>query len=339
VAARQRVADHLNTALLAALAADDRLYVLGQDITDPYGGAFKVTRGLSSRFPRQVIGTPISEAGLVGLANGLALAGNRVIVELMFADFVTLAFDQIVNFAAKSVSMYGRRVPLPVVVRCPTGGRRGYGPTHSQSLQKHFLGVPDLDVYEISPFHDCGDLLAGALTTGVPALLFEDKVLYTGFRRPPGTADDLFRYDLVGSWPGTAVVRIDEPGTAPPDCVLITPGGVAERALTAMRELLLHHEISAELYVPARLDPMDIEPILPAAARAGQVVVVEDGTPGGGWAADVAHRLHTALWGQLRGPVRVLCAAESVVPGAAHLEREVLVQAGSISSTIAREHR
>ena len=332
MAARQRVADPLNAALGAALAADDRLYVLGQDITDPYGGAFKITRGLSTRFPRQVIGTPISEAGLVGLANGLALAGNRAIVEMMFADFVTLAFDQIVNFAAKSVSMYGRRVPMPVVVRCPTGGHRGYGPTHSQSLQKHFLGIPDLDVYEITPFHDCGDLLAGALRSGVPAVMFEDKVLYTGFRRPPGTADDLFRYDVVGAWPGTAVARID--GIEDPDCVLITPGGVAERALTAMRELLLHHEVTTELYVPARLDPMDVEPILAAAARAGQVVVVEDGPPGGTWAADLAHRLHTALWGRLRHPVRLLCAADSVVPSAAHLEREVLVRADSIRSTI-----
>ena len=337
MATRERVADHLNAALGAALAADDRLYVLGQDITDPYGGAFKITRGLSTRYPRQVIGTPISEAGLVGLANGLALAGNRAIVEMMFADFVTLAFDQIVNFAAKSVSMYGRRVPMPVIVRCPTGGRRGYGPTHSQSLQKHFLGVPDLDVYEISPFHDCGDLLAGALRTGVPSMVFEDKVLYTGWRRPPGSADDLFRFQLIGSWPGTAVARVDGVGAS--DCVLITPGGVAERALTAMRELLLRHEISCELYVPARLHPMDVDPILPAAARAGQVVIVEDGTAGGTWSAELAHRLHTALWGQLRRPVRLVCAADSVVPSAAHLEREVLVPAGAISSTILEGHR
>lgn len=337
MAARQRVADHLNAALGAALAADDRLYVLGEDITDPYGGAFKITRGLSTRFPRQVIGTPISEAGIVGIANGLALAGNRAIVEMMFADFVTLAFDQIVNFAAKSVSMYGAPLPMPVLVRCPTGGRRGYGPTHSQSLQKHFLGVPDLDVYEITPFHDCGDLFAGALRRGVPAVVFEDKVLYTSWRRPAGSADDLFRVDVVGSWPGTAVVRID--GVGDPDCVLITPGGVAERALTAMRELLISHEITCELYVPARLDPLDLEPVLPAAARAGQVVVVEDGPPGGTWGADIAQRLHTALWGQLRGPVRLLCAADRVVPSAAHLEQAVLVQAGSISSTIVEGHR
>ncbi|EXG82725.1 alpha-ketoacid dehydrogenase subunit beta [Cryptosporangium arvum] len=337
MAARQRVAEHLNGALGAALAADDRLYLLGQDITDPYGGAFKITRGLSTRFPRQVVATPISEAGLVGLANGLALAGNRAIVEMMFADFVTLAFDQIVNFAAKSVSMYGQRVPMPVVVRCPTGGRRGYGPTHSQSLQKHFLGVPDLDVYEISPFHDCVDLFAGVLRRGVPAVVFEDKVLYTGLRRPPGTADDLFRYDLAGPWPGTAVARIA--GIDTPDCVLITPGGVAERALVAMRELLISREISCELYVPARLDATALEPILPAAARAGQVVIVEDGTAGGTWAADLAHQLHTALWGQLSRPVRVVCAADRVVPAAAHLEEEVLVQAATISATVQRGHR
>ncbi len=87
-----------------------------------------------------MLSTPLSEGTLVGAGAGLALAGEKAIVEIMFSDFVTLAFDQIVNFAAKSTTMYGRPVPVPLIVRCPTGGRRGYGPTHSQSLQKHFVG-------------------------------------------------------------------------------------------------------------------------------------------------------------------------------------------------------
>src|SRR5689334_22404670 len=103
-----RVADALNAALGALLAEDPGLYLLGEDITDPYGGAFKVTRGLSTRHPDRVLGTPISEAALVGVANGLALAGDRAIVEIMFADFALLAFDQIVNVAAKSTAMFGR---------------------------------------------------------------------------------------------------------------------------------------------------------------------------------------------------------------------------------------
>lgn len=162
----ERVAENLNRALHAAFAADPDLFLLGEDVADPYGGAFKITKGLSSGYPDRVLSTPISEQSLVGVANGLALSGGRAVVEIMFGDFATLAFDQIVNFAAKSVAMYGRRVDVPVVVRCPTGGRRGYGPTHSQSLQKHFIGVPHLSVHEISPFHDNTALLAGLLADG-----------------------------------------------------------------------------------------------------------------------------------------------------------------------------
>ncbi|WP_213452017.1 alpha-ketoacid dehydrogenase subunit beta [Rhizomonospora bruguierae] len=331
MAARQRVAESLNAALATALADDPRLYLLGEDILDPYGGAFKVTRGLSTRFPRQVLGTPISEAGIVGLAGGLALAGDRAIVEIMFGDFATLAFDQVVNFAAKSVTMYGRRVPMPVVLRCPTGGNRGYGPTHSQSLQKHFVGVPSLAVYELTPYHDTTDLLRGILAAGEPAVLFEDKVLYTDWMRRDGAADDLFRYDVVGDWPGVARVRLDD---APPECIVVAPGGVADRALAAMRRLLLESEIVTELHVPARLYPVDLSPVLDGAGRAGRVLVVEDSTAGGTWGAEVAHTLHTELWGRLRRPVRLLHAADSVVPAAPHLERAVLPQDGSIAGAV-----
>ena len=174
-----RISQNLNQALYDLLSDDPDLYVLGEDIADPYGGAFKVTRGLTTRFPDRVLTTPLSEGSLVGIAAGLALGGQRAIVEMMFGNFVALAFDQIVNFASKSVSMYGRRVSMPVVVRCPVGGGRGYGPTHSQSLQKHFVGVPGLSLYEMSPFHN-RPLLREVLARGEPAMFFEDKALYGG---------------------------------------------------------------------------------------------------------------------------------------------------------------
>src|SRR6266566_10032710 len=115
----ERVVHNLNRALHALLERDDKLYIFGQDIVDPYGGAFGVTRGLSSAFPERVLATPISENAMVGVANGLALCGNKVIVEIMFGDFIGLAFDQLLNFTSKAVAMYGKTVPMPVVVRCP----------------------------------------------------------------------------------------------------------------------------------------------------------------------------------------------------------------------------
>ncbi|MEV4140096.1 transketolase C-terminal domain-containing protein [Dactylosporangium sp. NPDC049742] len=325
------MSESLNAALYKALADDPRRYLIGEDLADPYGGAFKVTRGLSTAFPGQVLSTPISEAAIVGLANGLALAGSSAIVEIMFADFATLAFDQLVNFAAKSVTMYGHRVPMPLLVRCPTGGNRGYGPTHSQSPQKHFLGVPSLDVYELTPFHDTTDLVAGMLATGRPGLLFEDKVLYT---ERMFTGDDLLRHDLVGDWPGWARTTVVGPGD---DYAVLAPGGLSSRALAAMRSALLTHELSGALLTPARLYPLDLAPVLATVAAARRVLVVEDGPPGAGWATEVAFQLQTALWGRLRRPVRVLQAADAVVPAARHLERSVLVQAPAIAAELLRE--
>ncbi|WP_327002974.1 alpha-ketoacid dehydrogenase subunit beta [Dactylosporangium sp. NBC_01737] len=414
--APRRVGDALNAALGTLLAEDPALYLLGEDIADPYGGAFGITRGLSTRFPRQVITTPISEAGIVGVANGLALAGDKVIVEMMFADFVALAFDQIVNFAAKSTTMYGHPVPMPVVVRCPTGGNRGYGPTHSQSPQKHFIGVPGLDVYELTPYHDPADLLREMLGSGRPALLFEDKTLYTAPLRdalelfpaappqaagpargvptpqtphaplrdalelfpaappqaagpargvptprtphaplrdalelfpaaPPQAAGpargvptprtphaplrDALELFAVTHTGGFAAVRVDD-DTPADDYLLVTPGGPAGRATAAMRTLLLRYELSGRLLVPARLHPLDIEPLLPLAAAARRVLVVEDGPPGAAWGTEVAYRLQQALWGTPSGPVRLVQAADAVIPTAAHLERGVLVQQDTI---------
>uniref|UniRef100_UPI000B30C1E2 alpha-ketoacid dehydrogenase subunit beta n=1 Tax=Peterkaempfera griseoplana TaxID=66896 RepID=UPI000B30C1E2 len=314
-----RVAENLNAALHGALESTPDLYLLGEDVLDPYGGAFKVTRGLSTRFPERVLSTPISENAITGVAAGLALAGDSAVVEIMFGDFATLAFDQLVNFAAKSVSMYGSRVPMRMVVRCPVGGGRGYGPTHSQSLQKHFVGVPGLALYEVSPFRDNAEVFAEMLAREEPCVLFEDKVLYT---RPMYEVEPPFTLQDTGP---TAVVSLD----AEPDCVVIAGGGTAHRALEAMRSLLLEEEIVCTLLVPSRLYPVEID--LPSTRR---VFVVEESTAGGTWGAEVAQVLHRRHWTRLAGPVTLIHSADAVIPTAPHLEREVLVSASTIHRVI-----
>lgn len=330
--ARERVAQNLNRALHDLFEADPSVQLLGEDVGDPYGGAFKITRGLSTRFGDRVRSTPLSEGGIVGAGAGIALAGGKAVVEMMFGDFVTLAFDQLVNFAAKSVTMYGRPVPVPLLVRCPVGGRRGYGPTHSQSPQKHLLGVPDLALYELTPFHDAGPLLRHALGRGGPAVLFEDKILYTGRRFTGGTVDDVLRYELVGPEPALAVVG--PVGVERFDAVVIAPGGLAHRALEAVRELLLQDEVSCRLLVPAQLHPLDGDGLAALCGDAPAVLVVEDGTPGGSWGTEVAHVLHDRLWSTLGRPVRVLSAADSVIPAAPHLEERVFASAGDIRGAV-----
>src|SRR5512137_2746142 len=173
------VLESLNEALHHAMENDARVYVFGEDILDPYGGAFKVTRGLSTKFPERVLTTPISEAGIVGVATGMALRGLRPVVEIMFGDFVTLIADQLVNHAAKFRWMYNEQVSVPLVVRTPMGGRRGYGPTHSQTLEKLFLGIPGLRVLAPCALGDPGELLMKAiLEDNDPVLFVENKLLY-----------------------------------------------------------------------------------------------------------------------------------------------------------------
>lgn len=325
-----RVAENLNQALHDLLDGNPGLHLLGEDIADPYGGAFKVTKGLSTRFPDRVTATPLSEAGIVGVAAGLALAGDGAIVEIMFGDFVALAFDQIVNFASKSVSMYGRRVPMPLLVRCPMGGGRAYGPTHSQSLQKHFVGVPGLSLHEMSPFHDNGPLLREILGEGEPTMFFEDKRLYARQMFTGGVVDDLFSYDFPA--PGVARAFAGEAETA--GCVLIAPGGVAHQALRAARTLLLEREISCQVLVPSRLYPFDVAPLLPALRGAGLICVAEESTAGGTWGSEISQLIHRELWDDLRRPVLLVHSKDSVIPASAHLEKEVLIQDSTICEAI-----
>ena len=328
----ERVAGNLNRALRTVLAQDPRAWVLGEDVADPYGGAFKISKGLSGLYPGRVVNTPISEAGIVSVAGGLALSGDHPIVEIMFGDFIGLAFDPILNFLSKSVAMYGRRVPMHVVIRCPVGGNRGYGPTHSQSPQKHLIGVPHLGLYELSPFHDGTALLGRLLASGEPSVLFENKVLYTEKTFVDGVVDDLFSYDFPASPDGYARVFIEDPGTA--DVVVIAPGGLATRVLSAARRLFLRHEINCQVIVPAQLYPFDVRSLPPALAEAGRVVVVEEGTAGGGWGAEVAAGLYPYLWGRLAQPIRLVTSRDSVIPAARHLEDEVLVQSDTVYQAV-----
>lgn len=324
----ERVAENLNRALHELFAADPRLYLLGEDVLDPYGGAFKISRGLSTRYPDRVLATPLSENGIAGVANGLALCGNQVIVEVMFGDFLLLALDQLVNFAAKSVTMFGQPVLLPVLVRCPVGGNRGYGATHSQSVQKFAVGVPDLELWELSPFVDAGRVLSRVCARRRPAVLFEDKVLYTKRMAEPGTAGDGWVYQNTAADPVWTVVRPHQAGDL--DAVIVGAGGVAHRCLAAAAQLSGQHGVRVAVAVPTRLHPCDPAPVLDELARAGRVVIVEEGTPDGSWSGVLAHRLHTELWSRLSAPVMLLSSRDTIIPAAPHLERQVLVSTDDI---------
>jgi pyruvate/2-oxoglutarate/acetoin dehydrogenase E1 component len=334
---KERVGENLNRALAHAIGNDRRVILIGQDVLDPYGGAFKISAGLSSRYPDSLIGTPISESGVLGVAAGLALCGERPIVEVMFGDFLALGFDPILNFATKSVAMYGHRVPMHLVVRCPVGGNRGYGPTHSQSMHKFLLGIPHLALFEMSQFHDNIRVLANLLDCGEPCILFEDKSLYgqpmfvTG-DIAAGAVDEIFSFNFVD--PERQFARVCAEGSDGTGFMIIAPGGTFGRALAAARELLLDFEHDCQIIVPSRLYPLDLAPLLAILEQADRVCIVEESTAGGGWAGDLAGRIYDRLWGSLRNRVIQVCSRPSIIPAAAHLECEVLVQSDTIRNAL-----
>ena len=175
-----RVIERIRSGLRKLLEKDERVLLLGEDLEDPYGGAFKATKGLSSAFPGKILNTPICEAAITGFGNGLALAGARPIVEIMFGDFVMLAADQLVNQGSKFSYMYNRQVSVPLVVRAAMGGKRGYGATHSQSLEKHFFGTPGLSIVAVNAVFD-PERLVEQIHARIdhPCLLIENKLLYS----------------------------------------------------------------------------------------------------------------------------------------------------------------
>ena len=313
------VLERLNSALLHALETDERVYLLGEDLLDPYGGAFKVTRGLSTRFPERVLTTPISEAAIVGLANGLALRGLRPVAEIMFGDFVTLIADQLINHAAKFRWMYNDQVRVPLVVRAPMGGRRGYGPTHSQSLEKLFLGVPGLRVVAPNSLGDPASLLESAIQQDEGPILFvEHKILYT---RPMLAAADLVDWDVRQSDGPYPAFSLRIPNHDSPQLTLATYGYNFELALAAAHELLYEHEIFSEIVLFSQLSPFELDPLFDSLRRTRRLLTVEEGTLSLGWGAEVAAQATEALPGL---QIRRAAALDLPIANSKSLEDEIL---------------
>ena len=306
----------LNNALDELLAGHPEVIILGEDLHDPYGGAFKVTAGLSTRYPGRVISTPISEAGVVGAAIGLALHGYRPVVEIMFADFLSLAMDQLYNHAVKFPGMFPEaRVPL--VVRTPSGGRRGYGPTHSQSPENLMTGVPGLTIVFPSHRHDPGLLLRRAvLGWNSPTVFFEHKLLYG---RTVDNAD-YRELEPAPSDPGSAWFPALSRGSGDPDVSLVAYGDsvrLAESVATQLEE----EEISFEIVAPSLLAPLPRATLVNHLLTSPRIVVIEEAPTEFGFAAELGTAL---LEASFQGRYRRVASPPVPIPAARSLETTVL---------------
>ena len=282
IESESRVADRIYLALRSNLERDDRIFCLGEDIEAPYGGAFKVTRDLSQLFPGRVRNTPISEGAIVGVANGLAMSGYRPVVEIMFGDFLTLAADQIINHAAKFRYMYNDQVSVPVIIRAPMGGKRGYGPTHSQCLEKHFFGVPDLRVLALHHRYDPA-LIYDHLFANIdrPVIVIENKMLY-GQRVSNRAPEGFVWEDDGGNFP-TSRLRPH----ATPDLTIVCYSGMLIEAERAVDILFDEYEIVAEIICPVELYPFRLAPVLSSVERTRRLLVVEEGQIFSGFGAEL----------------------------------------------------
>jgi 2-oxoisovalerate dehydrogenase E1 component len=280
-----RIAQQLNSFYRDWMTEHATSFFLGEDIADPYGGAFKISKGLTTAFASRAVTTPISEAAITGIGIGLAVTGRRAFVEIMFGDFITYAFDQIVNNASKMFHMYNRRVDCPVVIRTPMGGRRGYGPTHSQSLERFLIGIDNCCTISLNSLASVKTQLSGLESLRCPVLLLENKSDYTAktFAPPEG-----FVVESDGSClPTLRIVPADHSATI----TLLAYGGMARFIADGLVEIFERTDCIPELVVPAGLHPLKLDPILESVRRTGRLVIIEEGAGFGSFGAEVAAQL------------------------------------------------
>jgi 2-oxoisovalerate dehydrogenase E1 component len=297
----------INRTLDRALARDERIVLLGEDIADPAGGIFKVTAGLSTKHGTdRVRATPIAESSIVGAAIGASLCGLRPVAELMFMDFLGVALDQIANHAAKARYMSGGRLSAPLVIRTAVG--MGAGPQHSQALEAWAMHTPGLKVVWPSNAADAVGLLNACLDDEDPCLFVESmKLFYAGGRVPVPVAD----YTLP-----LGKAHVKRPGD---DLTIVTYGSMTMAALQAA-DTLAADGVAVEVVDLRSLVPLDVETILASVAKTTRAIVAHESTGFCGAGAEIAATISAELHGQLAAPVRRLAAAFTPVPRAASLD-------------------
>jgi pyruvate dehydrogenase E1 component beta subunit len=310
-------AEAVREAIGQAMEADDRVFMLGEDI-GIYGGAFGVSGDLVHRFGTERIrDTPISELGIVGAAVGAALAGMRPIVEIQFSDFTNQAMDQIVNQAAKIHFMLGGAMSVPMVLRAPLGSGTGAAAQHSQSLEAWFAHVPGLKVVMPATAADAKGLLLAAIDDPNPVIVLEHKLLY----RESGPVPTEAYRTPIGQ---TAVRRTGS------DLTIVATGVEVSRSLAAAEQLAAEG-IEASVIDPRTLSPLDDAPILEDVSRTGRVLLVQEAPQHSGFTAEIASRIagSPALY-RLLAPIKRLSGLDVPIPYAPQLERACVPQIDDI---------
>lgn len=286
-----RYLDDLRISLKRILEEDKTSILLGEDLQDPYGGAFKVTKGISSSLPDKVLQAPISESGFIGISTGLAYMGFKPIVEIMFCDFITLLTDTLINTSSKLPWLTQGRIKGNITIRTPSGGGRGYGPIHSQNLEKIFFGWPNIKVVSSNIVSSPGLLFSQTFESDeVVKLFLENKIDYpkkiidsdylekSGFRA----------YTKGDTFPTTIITNGD---SGEEDVIICTYGAMVPNALEASYELLIEEELTTKIVIPTQISPIDSNTLNCLDSSNSKLVIVEEGYSTAGWSSHLLESL------------------------------------------------
>jgi pyruvate dehydrogenase E1 component beta subunit/2-oxoisovalerate dehydrogenase E1 component beta subunit len=280
-----------------ALADDPRVFIYGQDV-GAFGGAFKATKNLAAEFPGRVLDAPISEDAIVGLGVGAAIEGMRPILEMQFADFSTVGFNQIVNQAA--TLFWRTNLPCPITIRLPFGGTKGGGPFHSQSLEAIYAHYPGLIVMTPATVEDAYSMLLEAVALDDPVIFCEHKLLYYHLK-----AEQL----PTEAFP-VGKARIAREGR---DMTIVTYSAMVHEALEAAGELALEGW-QVEVVDLRTIKPLDTDTVMASVARTGRLLCVGESWPWGGVTAEVVARVASEGYGLLDAPPQRLNAKDTPIP-------------------------
>ncbi|HHY88577.1 MAG TPA: alpha-ketoacid dehydrogenase subunit beta [Chloroflexi bacterium] len=306
-------AEAVREALRQAMEADDRVFLIGEDV-GVYGGAFGVSAGLVDQFgTERIIDTPISEAGIAGAITGAAMTGMRPVGEIQFMDFVTLSMEQLVLQAAKIRYMFGGKATVPFVLRMPGGAGTGAAAQHSESLESWFVHVPGLKVVAPSTPYDAKGLLLAAIQDDNPVIFVEHKLLY---KQKGPVPEEMYTIPLGQS----NVVRQGQHLTVVATSVMVS------RALEAGKQLA-EEGIELEVIDPRTLKPMDCGPIVESVKKTGRLLVVHEAVRTGGFGGEiVASVAESEAFDYLEAPIRRLAARDIPVPYNKKLEAAMIPQ-------------
>jgi len=300
--------DAIRTAMIEEMSRDERVFLIGEDV-GLYGGAFKTSAGIIEQFPDRVIDTPISEVAIVGAASGAALMGMRPIAEMQFIDFITVAYDMLVNFTATSRYRVGS--PCPIVVRGPAGGGVHGGPFHSSNPEAMFMNRPGLKIVAPGTAYDAKGLMKAAIRDDDPVIFIEHKYLYRRIK------EDLPEEDYIVPI-GKANVR-----RKGKDLTILTWGAMIYLADEAADELA-KDGVSTEIVDLRSILPFDEEAILESVAKTNRVMILHEAPLTGGAGAEFAARIAEKAFDYLDAPIKRVAALDVPTPYSPPLEAAAL---------------